>query len=216
MKSMLKFFLILFFPLSVYAMTPLTNSELSDVAGQAGVSINPEITMNISIGTIAWGDNDGITGTYNPWPEVPKGGYVGVNNFNISNLKISERTDPSDHWNNYSTLMLKPITIDVATGTKLGVSDTTFIRIGLGALKVSTDQMQFDVALGPRGDTNSGNAPVLSQVLGTATLGPMDVYVNPQSYVDVYSHASHGVTFDVNVTLDHISIPYMSWGGRQY
>lgn len=215
MKSMLKFFLILFLPLSAYAMTPVSDSELSNVIGQAGVNINPDITMDISIGTIAWGDEDGIKGTFNPWPEVPHGGYVGFNNFNISNLKISTRTDPSDHWNNYSTLMLKPITIDVATGTKLGVPDTTFIRIGAGALKISTDQMQFDVALGPRSNATSGNAPVLSQVLGTATLGPMDVYVNPQSYVDIYSNARHGVLFDVNLTLDHISIPYMSWGGRQ-
>jgi hypothetical protein len=215
MKSMLIFFLVLIPPLSMYAMTPVSDSELSTVVGQSGVNINPNLTMDIHIGTIAWGDEDGITGIYNPWPEVPAGGYVGVNNFIISNLKISERTDPSDHWNNYNTLMLKPITMDVATGTKLGVPDTTFIRIGPGALKISTDEMQFDVALGPRGDTNRGNVPVLSQVLGTATLGPMDVYVNPQSYVDIYSHAHHGVIFDVNVTLDQISIPYMSWGSRQ-
>lgn len=214
MKSILKVILIFFLPISVYAMTAVPDSELSDVTGQSGVSINPDITVDISIGTIAWGDENGIEGTYNPWPEVPNGGYVGVNNFNISNLKIRLRTDPSDHWNNYSTLMLKPITIDVATGTKLGVPDTTFVRIGTGGLKISTDQMQFDVALGPRGDTNSGKAPVLTQVLGTATLAPMDLYVNPQSYVDIYSHSRHGVIFDVNVTLDHVSIPYMSWGGH--
>ena len=191
MRRELLFFIIFLLPFSTWAMTPLTDSELSDVSGQAGVSINTDITMNINIGTIAWGDNDGITGTYNPWPEVPNGGYVGVNNFNIYNLQIRERTDPNDHWNNYSTLMLKPITIDVATGTELGVPDTTFVRIGTGALKLSMNQMQFDIALGPHVDTSTGNTPVLKQALGVATLGPMSVYVNPQSYVDVYSLASH-------------------------
>jgi hypothetical protein len=215
MKNMLKFIPILFLPISVFAMTPVPDSELSDITGRSGVNINPDITMNINIGTLAWGDGDGIKGVYNPWPEISDGGYVGFNNFTISNLKIGLRTDPNDHWNNYSTLMQKPITIDVATGTKLGVPDTSFIRIGTGALKISTDLMQFDIALGPRADIKTGNAPVLSQTLGTATLAPMDVYVNPQSYVDIYSHARHGVTFDVNVTLDHISIPCMSWGGHR-
>ena len=216
MKNLLIIFAMLFLPLSVSAKTPLSDVELSNICGQAGVSINPDLTMDINIGTIAWGDSDGINPANgaNPWPAVPEGGYVGINNFNIRNLKISLRTDPSDNYNSYSTLFLKPITIDVATGTKLGIPGTTFVRIGTGALKISMDQMQFDVALGPYVDTGTGKTPVLNQIFGVVTLAPMEVYVNTTSYVDVYSHANHGVTFDVNVTLDHIYIPYMSWGDR--
>jgi hypothetical protein len=210
MKAFKLIFLILFLPLSLQAMTLVSDEDLSNIIGQAGVNINPDLTMDISFGTIAWGDADGIRGPCNPWTTVASGGYIGVNNFNISNLVIRARTDPDDHWNGYNSLMQKPITIDVATGTKLGVPNTTFVRIGPGALKISTDQMQFNVALGPH-DGTSG-APVLNQVLGKTTLGPMDVYVNPQSSVDVYAHSKHGVAFDVNVTLDRISIPYMSWG----
>lgn len=216
MKRLLSLISLLLLPLSVMAMTPLSNTDLSNINGQAGVNINPDLTMDINIGTIAWGDSDGINpkSGVNPWPAVTEGGYIGVNNLYISNLKINLRTDPSDNYNSYSTLLLKPITIDVATGTKLGIPDTTFVRISPGALKLSMDQMQLDIALGPHVNTNTASSSVLNQVIGVATLGPMDVYVNPQSYVDVYSHASHGVVFDVNVTLDHINIPYLSWGSH--
>jgi hypothetical protein len=219
MQSVFAFFTIMLIPLSVWAMTLVSDSDLSNITGQAGVSINPDLTMDIEIGTIAWGDSDGIDPavSVNPWSTIglTGGGYVGVNNFKIMNLQIKLRNN--DTYNGYNSLMMKPITIDVATGYKpysgYG-ANTTFVRIGPGALKISTDQMQFDVALGRYVDTKTRNTPILDQVLGVATLGPMDVYVNPQSYVDVYSHASHGVLFDVNVTLDHISLPYISWGGH--
>jgi hypothetical protein len=191
MKSALLFFIIFLLPFSTRAMTPLTDSELSDVTGQVGVSINPDLTMDIYIGTIAWGDSDGL-GTNNIWGEKTTGGYFGVSNLNITNIQIKLRDN--DNFNGYNSLMMKPVTIDIATGYKpysgYG-ANTTFVRIGTGALKISMDQMQFDVVLGPHVDTTTGNTPVLNQVLGLSTLGPMDVYVNPQSYVDVYSHASN-------------------------
>ncbi len=49
-------------------MTPLTDSELSDVSGQAGVSIMPNITMDIHFDVIAGGDSDGL-GSNNIWGE---------------------------------------------------------------------------------------------------------------------------------------------------
>ncbi len=47
-------------PMSVMAMTSITEDELSTVTGQAGVSIGADITMNLSLGTVAWGDIDGL------------------------------------------------------------------------------------------------------------------------------------------------------------
>lgn len=193
MKSTLLVFIIFLLPFSTWAITPLTDSELSDVTGQAGVSIIPNIAMNIHFDVLAWGDSDGL-GSNNIWGDQTSGGYVGLTNFNITNLQIKLRDN--DNYNGYNSLMMKPITIDVATTAagqdpNLYGNGVTFVRIGPGALKISMDQMQFDVALGPHVDTTTGNTPVLKQILGVATLGPMDVYVNPQSYVDVYSHASH-------------------------
>jgi hypothetical protein len=212
MKKTLVFLIILLLPLSAWAMTPVTDSDLSDITGQAGVSINPDMTMDITINTMAWGDADGITGVYNPWTHVTQGGYIGVNNFNITNLKVRLRTEAGEDYNSFTSDDLKPITFDVATGTKLTYGNRTFVRFGLGSLQISLDELSFDVSLGTHGAYPT--APTLNQNMGVVTLGAMDVYINPNSYVDIYSHAGSGVNFDMNVTLDRVVLPYMSWGDK--
>ena len=98
-------------PLSVFAMKPIADSEMSQVIGKAGVSFFVDITMNISIDTIAWGDSDGLApGPYNPWGIDTAGGYVGVTNFKVTNLSIRPRTDgynlisSSAYWPAASTI----------------------------------------------------------------------------------------------------------------
>ncbi len=210
MKNLLISIMILLLPLSVMAMTPVSDSTLSDVTGQAGVNINADITMDISIGTMAWGDDDGIAVTpLNPWTSAATGGYIGITGFNITNLHIRARTEAGDMYNGYKTVFLKPITIDVATGEKLGETGVTFVRFGLGALQISLDQLQFTVALSDHAYTGD---LTLEQTMGVVTLGAMDIYINPWSYVDIYSHEGCGVNFDFNVVLDRVELPYMSWG----
>ena len=53
-------FALVVLPMSVMAMTSITEDELSTVTGQAGVSIGADLTMNLSLGTVAWGDIDGL------------------------------------------------------------------------------------------------------------------------------------------------------------
>jgi len=198
-------------PLSVMAMTPVSDSALSDVTGQAGVNINADLTMNISIGTMAWGDSDGIQGfngtaVVSPWATVADGGYVGISNLNITNLRIKARE--TDSFNGYSSSAhLKPITIDVATGTKLGTAGTTFVRFGLGSLEISMDSMSLTVGLSDR--TTPG---VLEQIMGTVNIGPMAVYINPDSYVDIYAHSGCGVNIEMDVIIDEFELGYVSWG----
>ena len=60
MKRVLTILAILLLPLSVWAMTPVTDSDLSNVTGQAGVSINQDVMMNIHMDVMAWGDADGL------------------------------------------------------------------------------------------------------------------------------------------------------------
>lgn len=127
MKSALLYFIIFLLPFSTWAMTPLTDSELSDVNGQAGVSIMPNIRMNIYIGVIAWGDSDGL-GTNNIWGEKTTGGYFGVTNLSITNLYIGPRTDAYLYNGSY------PTTIDGATVISHTVDDSYF-RIDLSALQ---------------------------------------------------------------------------------
>jgi hypothetical protein len=221
MKRLLTILASLLIPLSVWAMSPVTDSDLSNITGQAGVNINADLTMNIAIGTMAWGDSDGITGVYDPWATVSTGGYVGITGFNITNLWVRARTDTSDVYNSYSTLFLKPITIDVATDstTGHGVAGTTFVRFGLGALQISMDALQFEVALGSHLATNYiGVTPNLNQGLGVVSLGGMGIWINPWSYVDIYNGrvnnttTAQGVTFGFNVIIDHFTMDYISWG----
>jgi hypothetical protein len=220
MKRVLTILAILLLPLSVWAMTPVSDSDLSNVTGQAGVNINADVTMNVSIGTMAWGDADGVQGYYEPWPTYTDGGYVGVNNFSISNLQIKARANSADNYNHYSTLFLKPITIDVATGNggagqQTWLNGVTFVRFGLGALEISMNQLQFDVSLASRTQLNTNGT--LDQNLGQVTLGAMIFDINPWSYVDIYNGRTaglSGVTFDVAITLDRVKLPYMSWGDK--
>jgi hypothetical protein len=248
MKRVLTILAILLLPLSVWAMTPIADSDLSNVTGQAGVNINANVTMDIAIGTMAWGDADGLTGVYDPWDVnglTTAGGYVGMSNFNIYNLSIKARTESTDSYNGYNTLFLKPITIDVATanaaitvnqGGTYGLTEsmatgTTFVRFGLGALQINMDAMSFDVGLGPRPEGTAATVgttavtTLLTQNLGQVSLGAMAMYINPFSYVDIFSAAgapggalsaaggdASGVDFAVNVTIDKFSMNYMSWG----
>ncbi len=55
------FFVFVALPMSVLAMTAIDDNELAEITGQAGVSINVDVTANLSIGTIAWGDSDGFS-----------------------------------------------------------------------------------------------------------------------------------------------------------
>jgi hypothetical protein len=242
MKRVLTILAILLLPLSVWAMTPVTDTDLSNVTGQAGVNINANVSMDIHIGTMAWGDSDGITGIYNPWtvPANSSGGYIGMANFNITDLTVTARMEATDNYNGYNTLMLKPITIDVATtNSAMTVSTTpswgggpyvteslgagtTFVRFGLGALEISLDSLQFDIGLSPRSSAAATAAIAdsnLSQNLGEVTMGEMSIYINPWSYVDIYSAdkqsdggGSSGVRFAVNVTVDQFTLGYISWG----
>ena len=97
MKRIFTVLIIMVLPLSVFAMNPMADEELSHIVGKAGVSFFVDITMNISIDTIAWGDSDGLApGPYNPWGIDTAGGYVGVTNFRVTNLSIRPRTDGYD------------------------------------------------------------------------------------------------------------------------
>lgn len=220
MKRVLTFLAIMLLPLSVWAMTPVTDSDLSNVTGQAGVNINADLTMNISIGTMAWGDADGISsanqglgyssmGGNFSWLAngSTSGGYIGVSNFNLTNLTIKART--GDTFDGYSSATgLKPITIDVATGGSHG-DGVSFVRIGLGSLEIGFDSLSLDVGLSDR-DTPD----VLEQNLGVMSIGNTKLYIDPTSYVDIFAHGGSGVTMNFNIQFDNIEFGYLSWGDK--
>lgn len=211
MKRLLTFLVIILLPMSAMAMTPLADTTLAGVTGQAGVSINADLRMNIDIGTMSWGDSDGVSGVYSPWTEITGGGYVGVTNFNISNLRIKARDDVGDNFDGYLYTQLKPITIDVATDTAATplYGGATFVRIGLGSLQITMDDMSMGVMLDDyttAGDISAG------QMMGTINVGGMAMYIDPSSYVDIYAHSGCGVNFTFDVEVDRLGVEYLSWG----
>ncbi len=208
MKRVLTILAILLLPLSVWAMTPVSDSELSNVTGQSGVNINADLLMNVSIGTMAWGDQDGIgalAALPGPWVTTADGGYVGITNFNLTNLRIKAREN--DTFNGYTTANLKPITIDVAQDAAIN-GGRTFVRFGLGSLVISMDALSMTVGLAPA----TGFAGTLSEQMGSVNVGAMAMYISPISYVDIYSHAGQGVNMTMFVQIDHFDLGYVSWG----
>ncbi len=102
-------------PLSAPAMKPLNEADLSGISGQSGVSMFVDITMNIHISTIAWGDSDGLgAGPDNPWGIQTSGGYVGASNLTVQNLAI--RSYYPDVFPNSVSFWPEGGTIDVVNG----------------------------------------------------------------------------------------------------
>ncbi len=208
MKRVLTFLAIMLLPLSVMAMTPVSDQTLSDVTGQAGVNINADLMMDIAIGTLAWGDADGITasGSHPLWGTTDGGGYVGVTGFDIDGLRIKARE--TDTYHEYAApAQLKPITIDVATDPNI-YDGATFVRFGLGSLQITMGALDFDVRLG----TDAATLAASGNLLGVVSIGAMGIYIDPKSYVDIFSDGTCGVNIAMDIEIDQFNIGYVSWG----
>jgi len=196
-KGMMVLVAVFLLPLCLSAMERISDSQLDSVTGQAGVNINPDITYDIHINTLAWGDADGLGGT-------TTGGYVGITNYDAVNWKIKARE--TDSYGGYTFASdFKPVTIDVATtpvGHPYG-DHVTYVRLGLGALELTGESSHFDMELGP----TTG----LGQKLATFDGGYGEIFVNPVSYVDIYAHAGCGVNLALNVQLDRAYFQYLTW-----
>ena len=107
MKSILVFVAVLVLPITIWAMTPISDSELSDVTGQSGVTIIIDVTMNIQFATIAWGDPDGCEINY----KSPVGldtdvSYLGVKSSKKSKQIVNSSTAGiSNDENTFSTAL---------------------------------------------------------------------------------------------------------------
>jgi hypothetical protein len=197
-KGIMVLVAIFLLPLCLHAMTQVSNTELSGITGQAGVSINADVTYDIHFDALAWGDADGLGG-------ATTGGYVGITNYDATGWRIKARE--TDHYGGYSfSTDYKPITIDVAT-TSVGHpygDHVTFVRLGLGALELSGQSTHFAMEMGP---TNG-----LGQTLLTFDGGYGEIFVNPVSYVDIFAHPNSGVNLALNIQLDRAYFEYLTWG----
>jgi hypothetical protein len=206
MNKLLAFLALVLLPMSAMAMTAVSDQDLADVTGQSGVSINANLTMDLSITAVAWGDEDGLgegSGTTR--------GSIGIKNLDLTNMTITSQAEELG-------AAFSPITIDVATGGDYG-PDVTFVRYGLGTLKVSMPAQTVDVALGPDHGLNGDG---LNQLLGQSYMNLTSIEFDPSSYVDIWAGnivngtgtpgVGTGVNQTMNISLKEFALDTISWG----
>lgn len=190
-------------PLAAHAKTAISDGDMAAVTGQAGVSINLDVTMDLTMDSAAWGDSDGLGAGSNT-----TAGWIGMKDFNANGIKVHARSDYLGTPQN-----LQFLTIDVATADASNTQyadGTTFVRLGLGTMEIEMNSMSFDVALGQNG-TRAG----LDQTLGKVTLAGLDMKIHENSYVDILTNqlaGQTGVTFNSQVQIDSLTASALSWG----
>jgi len=152
-------------PMSVMAMTTITDNELSSVTGQAGVSINVDVTAHVEVGTLAWGDSNGFTGYTNM-------GFVGIEGLDLM-VTAAGRTDGpfmTTAANDVGYLRNAPITIDVGTNT----SGATLVRIGLPTLHITVSDLDMNIFVSG-GALATGPTSTAAQQLGAVYISGVDI-----------------------------------------
>jgi hypothetical protein len=155
----------LILPLSAMAMTTIADNDLSTVTGQAGVSINIDMSATISVGTLAWGDSDGFTGYTNM-------GFVGMQGMTLT-ITMAGRTDgpfATTAANDVGYLRNQPITIDVGAN---GVG-AALVRIGIPTLHVTISTLDTNIFVSG-GALATGPSSTVAQQLGEVYIAGLDL-----------------------------------------
>ncbi|OPZ25260.1 MAG: hypothetical protein BWZ01_02567 [Deltaproteobacteria bacterium ADurb.BinA179] len=82
------------------------------------------------------------------------------------------------------------------------------MRFGLGSLQITMGALDFDVRLG----TDAATLAASGNLLGVVSIGAMGIYIDPKSYVDIFSDGTCGVNIAMNIEIDQFNIGYVSWG----
>jgi hypothetical protein len=211
-------------PLSAMAMSTVADNELSAITGQAGVSINVDVTAEISVGTLAWGDSDG----WGTGSGIADMGFVGISGLDFT-FHMSGRHDGvfANTTSQAGYLLNKPITIDVgsvqttATGMAVG---TTLVKVGIPTSEIVIGSLDTNVFVSG-GSLTGGPSSTTAQVLGSLKIAGMTVLMGQTSntsdasaydagYVTISAAGggNTGVALGLNVKIDSIVIGTVSWG----
>ena len=207
-------FTLLVLPMSVLAMTDINDDELSTVTGQAGVSINVDVTANLTIGTVAWGDSDGFAGYTNA-------GFVGIGGLNLT-VHASGRHDGAFATTGATAvgyMANDPITIDVGTND----GGQSIVRIGLPTFHISVDTLQTDIFVS--GVTAGAPTSTTAQQLGNIFMSGIEIRLGQSAtpadaasyyagYVTIAAAGAGntGVNIGFNVAIDSVAIGTLSYG----
>ena len=201
-------------PMSVMAMTSITEDELSNVTGQAGVSINVDVTANVTVGTVAWGDSDGFTGYTNA-------GFVGIEGLTLT-VHASGRHDGAFATTGATAvgyMANDPITIDVGTSD----TGTSLVRIGLPTFHITVSTLQTDIFVS--GVTADAPTSTVAQQLGAIYMSGIEIRLGQSAtpadagsfnagYVTIGAAGAGntGVNIGFNVAIDSVAIGTLSYG----
>ena len=207
-------FTLLVLPMSVLAMTDINDDELSTVTGQAGVSINVDVTANLTIGTVAWGDSDGFAGYTNA-------GFVGIGGLNLT-VHASGRHDGAFATTGATAvgyMANDPITIDVGTND----GGQSIVRIGLPTFHISVDTLQTDIFVS--GVTAGAPTSTTAQQLGNIFMSGIEIRLGQSAtpadagsfnagYVTIGAAGAGntGVNIGFNIAIDSVYIETLSYG----
>lgn len=117
MKKMILIFVWMILPLAAMAMTPMSETDLSNICCRAGVTIIFDVTMNIHFDCIAWGDPDG-------YGSAPVSSHAGNSSNSYSSASETSVIDSSGLPN---TVRLDPDTMTLTPhGTEYYLYDDIF------------------------------------------------------------------------------------------
>jgi len=212
--SAIVLFALVVLPMSVMAMTTISDNELSTVTGQAGVSINVDVTANLTIGTVAWGDSDGFTGYTNA-------GFVGIEGLNLT-VHASGRHDGAFTTSGATAvgyMANDPITIDVGTND----GGQSIVRIGLPTFHITVSTLQTDIFVS--GVTAGAPTSTVAQQLGAIYMSGIEIRLGQSAtpsdagsfdagYVTIGAAGAGntGVNIGFVVNIDSVEIGTLSYG----
>jgi hypothetical protein len=234
-------FVFVALPMSVMAMTAVSDNDLSAVTGQSGVSIGADVTMNITAGILAWGDSDGLG------DGVTTAGWVGLSALNIQNMRIHMRADQGmidvgvafNLANNMlggsypdvptfyaaltsgtdlvaqkaalASILATEELLTIDVYTKAGV---TAVRIGIPTFEIDMNSLYASVGLW----TDNAGVPGTYQEMGQIYMTKMVALLGKGNYVDIsQNNTKSGVLINVgNLAggnlIDTMTIASMAWG----
>ena len=161
MKKFLAIAIVLMMvPFSAFSMEMISDADMDDVTGQAGVTIALDnITIYQRIDGLSYTDTDGAA-----YVGAANAGTIGIDQIEqtITLKAIGGSVDPSTYG--ITAADCRPLTIDVAAGTAIG----TAIIIGLPTLEITVSEFSFNPYL------SDGTTDVS---FGTVTVGQQTIAI---------------------------------------
>jgi hypothetical protein len=121
MKRLLTFVAVLLLPLSLWAMRPLSDFDLSNINNPLSLSINPDQAITINDNSIIWNDSDGISKFLLNSINLERSSYIYLNETGSETIETQTTTSRfhflyvswpnNDNFLSIQTFLIDPITL---------------------------------------------------------------------------------------------------------